>query len=192
VPEIDYIWRGERYCDLIGREFDVVYSSHNIEHQPDLIAHLQDVASVLRSGGTFCLVIPDKRYCFDHFIPGSIISAVIEAHVYRRRRHSLATLITDKMMHTHNDALEHWRGNHGHDPRFIGPSEYRTQLLQELVSQGLATDAYIDAHAWQFTPDGFRSITGELNALGMTSLMSVRVYHTVYGSFEFYAVLVKQ
>ncbi len=191
VPEIDYIWRGERYYDLIGREFDVVYSSHNIEHQPDLVAHLQDIASVLRPGGTFCLVVPDKRFCFDHFIPESMIPAVIEAHVYRRRRHSLVTILTDRMMHTHNDAMKHWQGRHGHDPRFAGPNEHRTKLVNDTLVHSLGIDAYVDAHAWQFTPGGPRSIIGELHALQLTELRPMRVYQTVYGSFEFYAVLEK-
>lgn len=191
VPEIDYVWHGERYCDLIKREFDVVFSSHNIEHQPDLVAHLQDVASVLRPGGMFCLVIPDKRYCFDRFIPETMIPAVIEAHIYRRRRHSLATLLTDKMMHTHNEAAEHWRGNHGRDPRSDSPSAYRTQLIEDCIAQAMGSNEYIDAHAWQFTPDGFRSAAKEVYALGFTTLRAARVYQTVYSSFEFYAVLEK-
>ena len=192
VPEIDYIWRGERYRDLIKREFDVVYSSHNIEHQPDLIAHLQDVESVLVPSGVFCLVIPDKRYCFDHFIAESTIAAVTEAHVYRRKRHSLATLLTDRLMHTHNDAMEHWQGRHGSDPRFAAPVVDRTAAVRDRVTKSLSSDDYVDAHAWQFTSDSFRSITGELEALKLTGLRPIRVYQTVYGSFEFYAVLEKR
>ncbi len=189
VPEIDFIWRGERYRDLVGREFDMVYSSHNIEHQSDLITHLQDVQSVLGVGGVFCLVVPDKRYCFDHFLPESTIAGVIEAHIYRRRRHSLATLLTDRLMHTHNDSLAHWQGHHGVDPRFPGPIVDRAKVVEETLARSLESDGYVDAHAWQFSPELFRSIVGELDALRFTAFRPLRVYQTVYGSFEFYAVL---
>ena len=70
VPEIDFIWKGEPYRELTRREFDVVFSSHNVEHQPDLVAHLEDVASVLRPGGLFLMVIPDKRSMLRPFHSG--------------------------------------------------------------------------------------------------------------------------
>ena len=189
VPDIDFIWKGEPYRALTGREFDVVFSSHNVEHQPDLVAHLEDVASVLRPGGLFLLVIPDKRYCFDHFIPETTIAQVIEAHVYRRRQHSLATLLTDRLMHTHNNSAEHWAGQHGRDPRF--PVEERQALVRRVMTDCLGASDYVDAHAWQFTPDSFRSVSSELRSLDMTCLDSLRVYQTSFNSFEFYAVLGK-
>lgn len=192
IPEIDFIWKGEPYRELTRREFDVVFSCHNIEHQPDLVAHLQDVASVLRPGGLFLLVIPDKRYCFDHFLPESTIAQVVEAHVYRRRQHSLATLLTDRLMHTHNEPAEHWAGRHRRDPRFaqdIGP--HRVNAVREVLEASLVRSDYIDAHAWQFTPDSFRLVVADLVQLGRTPLKPIRAYQTAFGSFEFYAILQK-
>ena len=54
VPEIDFVWNGEKYRELIGREFDFVFSSHNIEHQPCLVTHLAEVASVMRGLAGSC------------------------------------------------------------------------------------------------------------------------------------------
>jgi len=191
VPEIDYVWRGEAYHDLIGDDFDVVFSSHNIEHQPNLIGHLRDIASVMRPSGLFVLVIPDKRFCFDHFLPVTDIADVLEAHVHRRTRHAVRKVIADQMMHAHNDAKQHWLGEHGSDPRFDGPNEYRSQCILRAMAYHDAGDTYIDAHAWQFTPDTFKSIINELHAVKMSPLKVARLYSTVFGSFEFYALLEK-
>ena len=79
VPKIDY---SEPTGDLsvIDRRFDAVFSSHCIEHQPSLIRHLTQVSNVLHPGGAYYLIVPDKRYCFDHYLPLSTLGGVIEAH----------------------------------------------------------------------------------------------------------------
>jgi SAM-dependent methyltransferase len=192
VPEIDYVWQGQPYENLINVKFDVAYSSHNIEHQPDLIRHLRDVASVLRPGGVFALVIPDKRYCFDHFLSSSDITDIMEGYMHRRTRHSMAKVIADKMMHTHNDPLRHWLVDHGRDPRYEGPSEYRKNCIIQGMAYYENGKEYIDAHAWHFTPDTFGSIIEELFALNISPFDIKRIYPTVFGSFEFYALLHKR
>jgi SAM-dependent methyltransferase len=191
VPEIDFIWRGGRYRDIISQQFDAVYSSHNIEHQPDLVSHLADVSSVLRVGGGCFLVVPDKRYCFDYFLPETTIAEVIEAHAQHRIRHSVATLLCSETMHTHNDPKRHWAGDHGPDPRYAEPGPHRANLIRHMLSAGKQSDGYVDSHAWRFTPSGFRSIFAELHGVGLTDLVLRRVYSTIRGSFEFYAVLAK-
>jgi hypothetical protein len=48
---------------------------------------------------------------------------------------------------------------------------------------------YVDLHAWQFTPDSFRAIVQVLNELGMVALEPLRIYSTLAGSHEFWAIL---
>lgn len=48
-------------------KFDCVVASHVLEHMTDLIFALRDIGTVLKPGGIFCIIYPDKRYCFDHF-----------------------------------------------------------------------------------------------------------------------------
>jgi hypothetical protein len=69
IVNIDYVWKGQKYIELIPDvKFEQVFSSHNIEHQPNLIEYLNNISSVLKSDGLVYIVIPDKRYCFDHYI----------------------------------------------------------------------------------------------------------------------------
>ena len=79
VPHVDYV---QPFGDLsiVGERFDAVISSHLLEHQPDLIRHLQQVERLFDGAGLYFLVVPDKRYCFDHFIPESSIADVLAGH----------------------------------------------------------------------------------------------------------------
>ena len=196
VPEIDYVWNGEPYRTLIGRTFDVVFSSHNIEHQPDLIGHFLDIADVLRPHGLLMLVIPDKRFCFDHFLPESDVAEVVQARVQRRTRHTVAKVLADQMMHAHNDPARHWRGDHGDDPRHAPTNSYRLDCIRRIFAYEAAAregaGAYVDAHAWQFTPGSFAAIVDELEAAGLIPFRRLQVYPTVSGSFEFYAALARK
>ncbi len=44
---------------------DLLVASHVIEHVPDLITWLREIASVLKPTGQARLAIPDRRYTFD-------------------------------------------------------------------------------------------------------------------------------
>jgi hypothetical protein len=74
-PHIDFVSpTGD--LSIVTDKFDTV-SSHCVEHQADLGKHLIDVASILNMGGRYYLLIPDKRYCFDHFLGESTITDVL-------------------------------------------------------------------------------------------------------------------
>lgn len=164
--------------------FQGVVSSHCIEHQPDLIHHLNGVARLLPVGGFYFLYVPDKRYCFDHFMPESTIAEVILAHEERRSTHVLRSVIEHFALVTHNDAKRHWMGDHGLEhfssrvPKVVGAIEHYRNSKD-----------YIDVHAWYFTPDNFWEILSMLNQGGMTSLKPVVLYPTLRDELEFFAIL---
>ncbi len=192
VPEIDFVWQGENYRELMGREFDVVFSSHNVEHQPCLVTHLAEVSSVMRRGGLFLLAIPDKRYCFDHFLPESTIAEVLDAFLSERRDHAAKSIVQGRMMHTHNETQRHWHGDHGDDPCRRAVDEGLVASVRQVISDYRSRTGYLDAHAWQFTPASFRRIMQILIRAGLVNLSVERVYETINGSNEFYAVLAKR
>jgi SAM-dependent methyltransferase len=168
----------------VDRDYDVVVSSHAIEHQPDLVAHLVEVERILKPGGLFALIIPDKRFCFDHFLPASSIASVLQAHRDERSVHSLASVVEHGALVTHNDAARHWRGDHG-DPTIGRAARIRAAVDRFERSEG----DYLDVHAWQFTPDSFGEIVETLNELGLTRLEPIAVYDTPRDRMEFCALL---
>lgn len=167
--------------EQVEEVFDVVLSSHNIEHHPDFIGHLNDVERVLKPDGVFMVIIPDKRYCFDHFLPESSIADILEAR--SRKSHTLKSVIEHLAMTGHNETLAYWEGRAGPAPDPMARLEEALNKFED------AKGAYIDVHAWQFTPRSFEAIVSMLSRLGLTSLRPHRVYATPYGRHEFTAVL---
>jgi hypothetical protein len=104
----------------------------------------------------------------------------------------VAKVLADQMMHAHNEPLRHWQADHGSDPRHTEPSDDRTQCILRAMAYHDADADYVDAHAWHFTPEAFAAIITELHAVRLVPLQVARVYPTVFGSLEFYALLQKR
>jgi len=169
----------------IPRQFRAVLSSHVIEHSPDLAEHLLQVASILEPLGLYFILVPDRRYCFDAALPDSTIADLIQAHHEARKRHTLQSVIEHRALTTHNDALRHWNGDHW-------DREYREAILprtiQAISEFEAAGQAYIDVHAWKFTPDSFSELMPLVTTIYEIPLELVRVYPTLHSSNEFWAI----
>ena len=185
IPDrIDYVDPNAN-LGIVKEQFDIVFSSHVIEHQTDLIRHLQNVERILEDRGLYIMFIPDKRYCFDHFLPEARLSEIVDAYHESRKLHPLQKVVEHYSMTTHNDAVQHWLGHHG----VCDTSRARVAAaIQEYESK---PGQYIDVHESQYTPDSFRNIIYSLNKLGFTGLSVFRCCHTVFGRFEFCAILIK-
>lgn len=173
---------------IVTDTFQALFSSHVIEHQPCIVSHLMQASKVLVKGGFYFLIIPDKRYCFDHFIAESSIADVICAFHNKSTTHTLCSVIEHIALTTHNDAPRHWAGDHA-DPGFEESLVNRVNSALDQYTE--AHGSYIDVHAWQFTPANFKSITASLHALGFLDLYPLVVYDTPHGRQEFTAVLTK-
>ena len=86
IPPIDYVLSdGDRVRSIpetIGHRdrFDWVMASHVIEHVPDAIGWLGEIADVVEDGGALVLAVPDRRYCFDLHRPGTTVGQMLQAH----------------------------------------------------------------------------------------------------------------
>ncbi|WP_226945929.1 class I SAM-dependent methyltransferase [Roseomonas sp. FDAARGOS_362] len=185
VPRIDFVSPiGD--LSVIDRDFDFVLSSHCIEHQPDLVRHLQRVSALLRPGGMYFVLVPDKRYCFDHFLSESSLADILDAYHAGRQTHLLRSVIEHRVLTTHNDSLAHWLHQHG-EPL----ADIRERIQAALGEYERAQGGYIDVHAWYFTPRSAAGIFSALQRADYTDLGLQVVYPTRYGSNEFWMVLRK-
>lgn len=186
VPEIHYVLTD---FDLgrISDRFAAVVSSHCVEHQTDLLRHFQAVETLLEEGGLYCLMVPDKRFCFDHFLAESTVADVMTAYARRNTVHDVGSIIEHWAMTTHNDTERHWQGDHG-APRLAESPE---QLFNAIKAHAESEGRYVDVHAWQFTPSSFATIADLLHKLGLTQLRPIAVHNTPRGRNEFCVMLQK-
>ena len=198
---------------VVDETFDLVLSAHVIEHCPDFIEHLRAVSKLLNKGGLYILLVPDKRYCFDHYHSETTISEIIDAFATGKKFPRLADVINLAYTRTHNSPVLHWLGEHGlrygyrdtplepdaraeiMDEIFFddgkGIDRENVLSLIEKYGDALEKGEYIDTHNWRFTPDAFRYIVNLLNALKFIDFKLYRCCHTVWGRVEFVAMLEK-
>jgi len=211
IVDVDYVWRGEPYEDLIPERFDYVVSSHNIEHVPCLVDFLSNLSSCLHPGGKIFMAIPDKRYCFDHFKPESSIAEVLDAHFTKRRKPDPWHIVRHELLRTHNSPIDHWSGEHGRPAYMIdgnffvqgdippdsmagiySPQKHEvSEPLLERLKGHYSCSEYHDTHVWIMTPFSFARIVDFLTAHRLVSLELSELYPTEPNSHEFYAVLSK-
>ena len=193
VPEKIHFISPTADLSVVDETFHVVFSSHVIEHCPDLVRHFQSISGLLKAGGVYVLLIPDKRYCFDHYHPESTIFEVIEAFVDKKKnaRHVAVLKTVDN---THNEAVLHWLGEHGKRFGEGDDANAKEKLFNKIerYADSIEKGAYLDVHNWQFTPDSFGYIVNTLNRLGLIDLSILRLCHTLWGRFEFVAMLEKK
>ncbi|WP_162932951.1 bifunctional 2-polyprenyl-6-hydroxyphenol methylase/3-demethylubiquinol 3-O-methyltransferase UbiG [Roseovarius sp. EL26] len=172
----------------IPETFDAAFSSHCIEHQPDLVRHLNDISNLLHEGGHYYLLVPDKQFCFDQPKPDTSIGDVLAASIEKRNRHTLRSLINHTILMTHNDSVRHTEADHFD----AGWEEGYIERLKAAYDKYSAPhEEYIDSHAWQFKPETFLNIVWALNEAGLTSLKPESVWLTPSNRLEFAAILRK-
>lgn len=186
IPNIDYV-EPEGNIKIINDKFDIVLSCHSIEHQTDFIQHLKDVSSILKPNGCYLIILPDKRYCFDHFIRETTFADVLEHHMVGRKNHSLKSVIEHRALTCHNDCVKHWAGNHG-SPKYMDDINLITDAVEE-YNNAVKNNEYIDVHSLQFTPRSFEHLIGVLNKINLINLKIHRIFPTNTNCGEFYVVL---
>lgn len=200
IPEkIDFI--SPKYdLGVVDEKFDIVFSSHVIEHTPDLVKHLQSVGNILNKGGLYVLIVPDKRYCLDYYQSESTVAEVIDAFVSKREIPSVASFITyDFYGIAHNNSIFHWLGKHVDEQSDL-PTEMDSRIDSACNSFSKTIDEYaialengnyIDNHNWHFTPNSFNYIVRVLKKLQFIDLSLYRLCHTIWGRLEFVVMLEK-
>ncbi|MBV8642737.1 MAG: methyltransferase domain-containing protein [Candidatus Eremiobacteraeota bacterium] len=187
IQPIDFVWSGQPYAELVGeRRYDWIIASHVIEHVPDPVGFLRDCASVLAPSGVLSLVVPDKRFCFDHYRPPSALARLIDAHVRGETRTTAGAAVEHVMYASVVDGAITWEPTtNGSEPTFLHTVEQARAMFDSVVRDG----ASHDIHAWAFTPQSFRLVVEDLFQLGLTPLRE-RAWHDTQG-YEFFVQLAR-
>ena len=171
----------------IPERYPVIVSSHVLEHQTDLISHLNNINEILVPGGIYIAFIPDLRYCFDHFTQPSTISQVLRSYLLNEKSHTLENFLIDRLETAHNQTIQHWKGKHG--TRKISNLNHNSEVLEYLKEfENSINTVHLDVHAWRFTPYTFGQIVMTLEKLELVSLRLKELRATLPGNNEFWAV----
>lgn len=166
----------------IPETFDIVFSSHAIEHQPDPLSHINTCAGLLNPGGALMAIVPDRRFTFDRAIPATTIGDLLEAFMLRRDSHRIADIIDAHCLTTHNNPVEHWQHT-GEMPSVIVDQQLKRGY------QAARDGGFVDVHAWRVTCFEMADQLAGLQSLGLLGFEHFHVYNTPLYSNEFCMVL---
>lgn len=186
IQHVDFIYQGQPLETLVPPDlrFDVIYSSHCLEHQVDLIGHLQSLEKLLKPGGRLIEIIPDLRRCFDLLRFPTVTGDVLMPHLRPAPVHQGKQVF--------DSVARELTCNVGRLPTDLELQNARfAQGLRSALDATRAAEpsgvSYADRHAWTFTPESFRLLMIELRLLGLTRLRPTFV-SAPYGN-QFCAVL---
>jgi len=190
IPEIHFVLSGpeglRRLPEVVGpaAPFAWVIASHVIEHVPDLIAWLAEIAEILDDGGQLLLVVPDRRFTFDILRPATTVGQMLQAHDLGETKPSVRAVFDLTRNAVKVSADEAWRGE------VPGPDERMHDLAAAMnEAQRVRDGHYVDSHVWMFTPGLFVEQVAELGRLGLSDLVVEKIVPTALNHLEFYAVL---
>jgi len=185
VCEIDFVIRGS-YAESLKNvaKFDYIISCHVLEHMPRLLDFFQDAVNILNPQGKIYALLPDCRYCFDHF----------------RSPTSFAELY---YIHTQGLKFVPWQVLDSHmavplnDPRIFATEKKLFHLLTQRQSfddsknifQKSLAGEYVPGHFSTFTPESFLLLLHESVRAGILPFKLVNFFPTSKYDFTFAAVL---
>jgi SAM-dependent methyltransferase len=174
VQHIDFVFDGRPIDNLVPPElrFDVIYGSHVLEHQVDLVGHLQSLEKLLKPGGRVIEMIPDLRTCFDALRFPTVTADVLVAHQRGAPTHrgkEVFDFLSRQLDKNHGFRMSTADFD---GAGFTFSLQHAWQAMQAAELPGAP---YIDTHAWTFTPESFRLLMIELRLLGLTRLVPTYV-----------------
>ncbi|MGY2874220.1 hypothetical protein ACVW00_001410 [Marmoricola sp. URHA0025 HA25] len=164
--------------------YDWVIASHVIEHVPDYVGWLAEIAALTVDGGALILAVPDRRYSFDRHRPPTTVGQALEAHERRDARPSTRAVYDHFSSTVSVDTVALWRGDR---PPAREPLAERLADVRGKVERARAGE-YVDCHVWMFTPESFVQQLVELRILGLSDWY-VETLLPVSHDLEFHVVL---
>jgi SAM-dependent methyltransferase len=190
VPEIDFVWppgAALKECMKGVNQFGYVVASHVMEHVPNPVGWLNELASTMAVGGRIALFLPDRRYNNDYRRRETSFAQMIEWWIEQPTAPTVGQVV-DFMEHSLTllfDEPVDW-----HDPVAVAAIQTHYPTA-DIISTGVAlynNRPYIDVHCTVWTVDSFRSV---FERLGASGVLGLRLVDVVSDEGEFLAVLEK-
>lgn len=180
---VDFVVKSNDFAAAVGGPYDLVVANHVVEHIPDPVHWLAQLAGLLAEGGRIFLAVPDRRYTFDYFRRESTALQMLRAHRDRLDRPDPWQRAEHLYYHQRVDLAGLWAG------RRPAPFAPRFSLAEALRRAEAQAGEYVDCHCWVFTPPSFRAVIRDLRSAGALDLAVEHMEDPRQGTNEFWALL---
>jgi SAM-dependent methyltransferase len=207
IPKTDFVIDvNKSMAQNITCKFDVIISSHNFEHFPNLIQALNDYSSILNNNGLIISFIPDCRFEFDKLRNETKLSDILADYYENVNISSFRNIFDQKLLSCHNNSVLHWRNHNktlytGTIKNSFEQDKIKNEKYKMFVENNTREDidrlflesqkTYFDTHNYTFTSVSFERYIKFLKEFNYIDLNIERIYHTIKNSNEFCVILKK-
>ncbi|WP_408398670.1 methyltransferase domain-containing protein [Paraburkholderia aspalathi] len=187
IVDVNAVWGRNTLHEAIKSQYvDYVVASHVVEHVPDLVTWLRELAAVLRPTGEVRLAVPDRRFTFDYFRRESRLPEVLTSYITRARVPHPYSLLDHCLAAADVPTLEAWQ-------RRINPNSVKRhhtwQGAIHLARDAFENGTYHDVHCWVFTPSSFAKLMADLCQMELLDFACEDFCDTLQNEIEFSVVL---
>jgi len=187
IVHVDAVWGENSLHEAIGGQYvDFVVASHVVEHVPDLVTWLRELAAVLKPTGEVRLAVPDRRFTFDYFRRESRLPEVLTSYIERARVPNPFCLLDHCLNAADISTAQAW---HERIDRASAKLHRTWQGALHLARDAAANGTYHDVHCWVFTPRSFARLIADLCAMDLLDFACEDFADTARNSMEFSVVL---
>lgn len=194
MVEVDYVWPpGETLREVLGdwAPVDYVVAGHVIEHVPNPLRWLQEIAAVVREGGFVSLVIPDKRFCFDARRQVSGLADYVDLALRDVKLPTYRQIFDHEYKHLNDAPTEALWDGLDVEGQARTDKDSAAQYAYGRCLEVDRTGEYFDVHATTYTPRSFLDIVEGLVELDFFDYGIDAFYPTERNSLEFFVTLVR-
>ncbi|WOD20560.1 class I SAM-dependent methyltransferase [Paraburkholderia kirstenboschensis] len=183
IVDVDAVWGQNTLREATrGRLVDYAVASHVVEHVPDLIAWLNELASVLRPTGELRLIVPDKRFLFDIFRRETSLADVLLSYINKARVPQPHSMLDFTLGVVKARREQIWRDEVPAVPERHYDWQGAVALARDIIKNG----TYHDIHCWAFTPKSFAELLRDMTDTGLVDFACEGFLDTQEEDFEFY------
>ncbi len=179
IEYVDYVWNGKSYVESIQKKnvYDYVIASHVVEHTTNLVGFLNDCSELLKENGRLRLVVPDRRYTFDHFRVVTGLGEVLNNYYNSDTLNSagivgeyMASVVSYKGKILWKKRLfpfaNRFMDGNINRYKFIHSEDVALDWMNSVLKDG----EYKDVHHYVFTTSSFEYLMYELRVMGLIDL----------------------
>jgi hypothetical protein len=171
-----------------GRDkVDFVACNHMVEHVPNVIGWLHEVAAILNPAGRILIVYPDRRYTYDILRPFTSIAALLDRDRRGLKKPAFDIALEYFIYHRQVRAGQIWN-------RLVDPKDLTPTYPYSIAAANAATSdfKYVDIHCNVFSDTEFVETIRYLSANDLIPFNLLRIEKTSRPYLDFLAILEKK